>query len=91
VPPPPSNGAHDQEPGDDAPGDGEGELLALEAVKGIGASYAARLREAGIQSIGDLADATPADLDAIIKAPKWRQPDYASWIRYARMLTRGKR
>jgi nucleotidyltransferase/DNA polymerase involved in DNA repair len=61
----------------------------LESVKGIGTAYASRLRAAGIQSIRDLANTTPGHLETIIKAPKWRQPDYANWIRYARMMVRG--
>jgi predicted flap endonuclease-1-like 5' DNA nuclease len=66
------------------------ESLPLESIKGIGAGYAARLREAGIETVRDLAHSTPDQLDAIVKAPKWRQPDYAGWIRYARLLARAK-
>jgi predicted flap endonuclease-1-like 5' DNA nuclease len=65
------------------------ESLSLEMVKGIGSGYATRLRAAGVQSIRDLANTTPGQLEAIINAPKWRQPDYASWIRAARMFVRG--
>ena len=74
-------------PAEQAPGDDE--VPTLESVKGLGTAYASRLRAAGIQSIRDLANTTPGHLETIIKAPKWRQPDSANWIRYARMMVRG--
>ena len=66
-----------------------GEELTLENVKGIGTGYAARLRAAGIATVRDLANCTPEQLDAIVHAPRWRQPDYGDWIRTARLMVRG--
>ena len=65
-----------------------GEAFTLENIKGIGAGYAARLRAAGVTSVRDLANSTRPQLESIIKAPKWRQPDYEDWIRTARMWVR---
>ncbi|MCL5994695.1 MAG: hypothetical protein M1546_01415, partial [Chloroflexi bacterium] len=82
-PSPPSNG------NGKAPPQETEEAMSLEMIKGIGSGYAARLQAAGITTIRDLANATPGQLEAIIKAPKWRQPDYTTWIRSARMIVRG--
>ena len=60
--------------------------LRLEDVKGIGANYAQRLRAAGIETMSELAVATPDQLDAIIKAPAFRKPDYAGWINTAQKM-----
>jgi predicted flap endonuclease-1-like 5' DNA nuclease len=65
-----------------------GDVLTLENIKGIGVGYAARLRAAGITNVRDLANSTQAQLETIIKAPKWRQPDYEDWIRTARLMVR---
>ena len=63
-------------------------VLTLENIKGIGVGYAARLRTSGITNVRDLANSTRAQLETIIKAPKWRQPDYEDWIRTARLMVR---
>jgi predicted flap endonuclease-1-like 5' DNA nuclease len=63
-------------------------VLTLENIKGIGVGYAARLRASGITNVRDLANSTRAQLETIIKAPKWRQPDYEDWIRTARLMVR---
>ena len=62
--------------------------LRLEDVKGIGAGYAQRLREGGINTMHDLAGTTPEQLAGIIKAPAFRRPNYAAWIDTARKMTK---
>lgn len=64
------------------------EELRLEDVKGIGAGYAERLRAGGINNVADLAAAAPEQLAGIIKAPGWRKPNYADWIKTAQKLKR---
>jgi predicted flap endonuclease-1-like 5' DNA nuclease len=61
----------------------------LSRLEGIGPTYAQRLRAAGIATFSRLAEADPERLAAIIQAPAWRQPDYASWIAQARLATAG--
>jgi predicted flap endonuclease-1-like 5' DNA nuclease len=73
---------------DDAATPAPYEELILENIKGIGVGYAARLRAAGVTNVRDLANSTHAQLEAIIKAPKWRQPDYDDWVRTARLMVR---
>lgn len=54
----------------------------LEAINGIGATYARRLRAAGIQTFADLASRTPEELLEAAKAQPW-QADPADWIAQA--------
>ncbi len=56
----------------------------LQEIDGIGATYARRLREAGIDSFAALAASDEQTLQEIIAAPEWRKPDVASWIAQAR-------
>lgn len=58
----------------------------LTRVQGIGAKSAERLNEAGIVSFAQLAALDEENLAAIIQAPDWRRPDYASWIAQAQEL-----
>jgi predicted flap endonuclease-1-like 5' DNA nuclease len=58
----------------------------LTRVQGIGAKSAERLNEAGIVSFAQLAALDEENLAAIIQAPDWRRPDYASWISQAQEL-----
>jgi len=58
----------------------------LTRVQGIGAKSAERLNEAGIVSFAELAALDEENLAAIIQAPDWRRPDYASWISQAQEL-----
>ena len=53
----------------------------LRAIDGIGASYADRLRAAGIESVADLADADPGALAAEAEVPEGR---LEVWIERAR-------
>ena len=46
--------------------------------------YALTLTKGGISSVADLANASVDQVDAVIRAPRWRKPDYADWIRQAR-------
>jgi predicted flap endonuclease-1-like 5' DNA nuclease len=59
----------------------------LETIKGIGPKYAERLREAGIGSLNDLANATVQRLEEIIAPPKWQQPAFTYWIDQAQRLS----
>ncbi len=61
-----------------------GDFARLQAIKGIGVMYALTLTKNGISSVADLANASVDGVDAVIRAPRWRKPDYADWIRQAR-------
>ena len=52
----------------------------LEEIKGIGSTYAERLREAGVADVGELAAADPADLAERADVPAGRLED---WIEQA--------
>lgn len=69
---PPSNGA-EPSTGDD-----------LTRIVGVGPSYAAQLRSAGIHTFADLAASTPDTLAALIDVPEWRRPDFQGWIDQAK-------
>lgn len=56
----------------------------LQAIKGIGVMYALTLTKNGLSTVADLANASVDQVDAVIRAPRWRKPDYADWIRQAR-------
>lgn len=58
----------------------------LIVVNGIGPVFAARLRQHGILTFARLAASDEAELDSIIQAPAWRQPDFAAWIAEAAQL-----
>lgn len=58
----------------------------LTRINGIGETYAARLRAAGIDTFARLAEQTPESLQATLHAPEWRMPDYESWLQQAREL-----
>jgi len=55
----------------------------FESLPGIGKTYEARLYDAGVCTFAKLAAMTEAEIAAIVKAPKWNQPDYAAWIAFA--------
>ena len=78
-PPPPENTSSS------AAGIENGDDLTL--VQGIGPVFARELTEAGITTFAELAEQTPAQLEAICQAPDWRKPDYASWIYQAQQLS----
>ena len=61
-----------------------GDFSRLQAIKGIGVMYALTLTKNGVSSIADLANASVDRIDDVIRAPRWRKPDYADWIRQAR-------
>lgn len=56
----------------------------LQAIKGIGVMYALTLTKSGINTVVDLAASSVEHLEDVIRAPRWRKPDYADWIRQAR-------
>ncbi len=56
----------------------------IEDLPGIGKVYEGRLYDAGVCTWGKLASLTPDELAAIVKAPKWNQPDFEAWIAYAK-------
>lgn len=58
----------------------------LIVVDGIGPVFAARLRQHGILTFARLAASNEAELDSIIQAPAWRQPNFAAWIDEAAQL-----
>lgn len=64
--------AADDAPEEPAPGD-----ESTSAIKGIGPTYSDRLAEAGIETVADLADATP---EAVADAAKTGESKSMSWI-----------
>ncbi|MCA9983048.1 MAG: hypothetical protein KDE59_02095 [Anaerolineales bacterium] len=58
----------------------------LQVIKGIGRTYAQRLREAGIHSLSELVKATPEQLREVTGIEEWHAADPASWIAQARQL-----
>lgn len=54
----------------------------LEEINGIGATYARRLRAAGIHTFADLAALTPAEARKLARAEPW-QANTAAWIAQA--------
>jgi WS/DGAT/MGAT family acyltransferase len=58
----------------------------LARIKGIGPSFAARLRSSGVHTFAQLASSEVETLAAVVQAPDWRRPDYRSWIDQARSL-----
>jgi len=69
-----------------APGVNGDDLTTLE---GIGPVYAARLRERGIATFGDLAATDEATLADIISAPAWRRINFGEWTSQARLAASG--
>ncbi len=55
----------------------------FESLPGIGKTYEARLYDAGVCTFEKLAAMSEEEVAAIVKAPKWNQPDYAAWIAFA--------
>jgi predicted flap endonuclease-1-like 5' DNA nuclease len=60
--------------------------VGLEAIQGIGSTYARRLREAGVRTLNDLAGQTPERLAEIVGLKAWQGGDPARWIAEARAL-----
>jgi polyhydroxyalkanoate synthase len=58
----------------------------LEAIKGIGPTFAQRLREAGVKSFVDLSNQEPERLREITGLKEWQATDPADWIVEARQL-----
>ena len=58
----------------------------FEPIQGIGKVFEQRLYSAGIRTYWDLANTSEERLAEICKARKPLVPDYASWIRQARIL-----
>jgi len=52
----------------------------VEAVSGIGPTYAERLREAGIETVEDLAEYDAADLADLAEAPESRVDDWLAQV-----------
>lgn len=58
-------------------------------IDGVSRMYEARLHEAGVCTFEALAEATPAQLADICKAPDWKTPNYESWIATAKSKLEG--
>lgn len=61
----------------------------LQRLEGIGPEYDRRLRAGGITTYAQLAAATPEALAEVIKAPAWRNVNYAAWIAQAELAAAG--
>ena len=61
----------------------------LQALEGIGPSYARRLNDRGITTFAQLAETDEATLADIISAPAWRRINYANWTTQARLAAAG--
>ena len=63
-----------------------GPAAQLARVQGIDAAVAARLYQAGIDSVEGLSSASVEELASMVQAPEWRRPDYEGWIKQAQVL-----
>ena len=61
----------------------------LTKLEGIGPMYAERLRNGGIATFAQLAEADENTLATIISAPAWRRINFASWVEQARLAAAG--
>ena len=61
----------------------------LTRLEGIGPMYAERLRNGGITTFAQLAEADENALATIISAPAWRRINFASWVEQARLAAAG--
>lgn len=61
----------------------------LTELEGIGPVYAQKLRERGITTFSDLAEADESTLAGIIAAPAWRRINYGDWITQAQLAAGG--
>lgn len=59
----------------------------LQIIRGIGPTYANRLKEAGIHTLNDLAKAKPEQVKDAIKLKSWQNVNPADWIQEAKALT----
>ena len=60
----------------------------LADIKGIGRIYQWKLRDGGINSYAQLAQATPERVREILDVPAWRKIEPESWIEQAKVLAR---
>ncbi|MDY7042047.1 MAG: hypothetical protein SVX38_14415 [Chloroflexota bacterium] len=60
----------------------------LADIKGIGRIYQWKLRDGGINTYRQLANATPERIREILDVPAWRKLDPESWIEQARILVK---
>lgn len=58
----------------------------LTRIKGIGRTYAERLRSAGIRTFRDLSELSESQLKEIVRPAEWQNVDLKSWIEQARAL-----
>lgn len=59
----------------------------LTTIKGIGPTFAKRLKEAGIKTFKQVAEADPERLRQITKIRDWQRPSAEEWIEEAQSLT----
>lgn len=56
----------------------------LERIRGIGAVFARRLREAGINTFAQLAELTPDQIEEIVQVEEWQKIEPEQWIAEAK-------
>ena len=59
----------------------------LTTIKGIGPTFAKRLKEAGIKTFKQVAEAAPERLREITKIRDWQRPSAEEWIEEAQSLS----
>jgi predicted flap endonuclease-1-like 5' DNA nuclease len=62
----------------------------FEPIEGIGKTFEKRLYDAGICTYETLAEITPEILADVCNAPAQFKPDYAKWIKQAKILAAKK-
>ncbi len=58
----------------------------LERIKGIGATFAQRLRQGGIHTFAQLAELTPERLEELVQVEEWQKIEPEKWIAEAKEL-----
>ena len=58
----------------------------LTKIKGVGPTFEQRMREAGVTTFVQVAEATPEELEHIVQPAAWQRIDFADWRQQAKNL-----